>query len=334
MTLWLSLLFCLVLIAFSGYYLSRFGDIISEKTGMSASWVGLILLSTATSLPELVTGISAVTMANAPNIAVGNALGSTVFNLAILIVLDAIYRPETLYSRAAQGHILSAALGALLIAFAGFSLLLSDAGISPSIAHVGMYTPFFILVYLISIHVVHKYEQKTINQYTEASSKRYVHISLTQAILGFSGAAAVVIAAGTWLPLIAKDLASLMGWGQSFVGTLLVAAVTSAPEVVVTVSALRLNALDMAIANVLGSNLFNIIYLAVDDIFYTQGSILAHVESSHAISAFTAVMMSALVIVGLVLRPQRRAFLKLSWISLGLFLMFILNAWILFEHGL
>ena len=57
------------------------------------------------------------------------------------------------------------------------------------------------------------------------------------------------------------------------------AAVTSAPDVVVTVSALRLNALDMAIANVLGSNLFNIIYLAVDDIFYKQGSILAHLES-------------------------------------------------------
>jgi cation:H+ antiporter len=73
-------------------------------------------------LPELVTGISSVTVANAPNIAVGDMPGSTVFNLAILVLLHALYKRETLYRRAAQGHILSASLGTLLIAFAGFSL--------------------------------------------------------------------------------------------------------------------------------------------------------------------------------------------------------------------
>ena len=66
MMLWIQLLICLVVIGYAGYFLSRYGDIIAEKTGMSASWVGLILLSTATSLPELVTGISAVTVAMRP----------------------------------------------------------------------------------------------------------------------------------------------------------------------------------------------------------------------------------------------------------------------------
>src|SRR3989338_3167439 len=145
MLLWLQLLLCLAVIGYAGYFLSRYGDIIAEKSGVSASWVGLILLSTATSLPELVTGISAVTFADAPNIAVGDVLGSTVFNLAILVMLDALYRRETMYSRAAQGHILSAALGALLIAFAGFSLLLDHAGMSPAFGHVGLYSPFILL---------------------------------------------------------------------------------------------------------------------------------------------------------------------------------------------
>ena len=90
MLIWLQLLLCLTVIGYAGYFLSRYGDIIAEKSGISASWVGLILLSTATSLPELVTGISAVTFADAPDIAVGDVLGSTVFNLAILVVLDAL----------------------------------------------------------------------------------------------------------------------------------------------------------------------------------------------------------------------------------------------------
>jgi cation:H+ antiporter len=122
MLIWLELLFCLAVIGYAGYFLSRYGDIIAEKTGMSASWVGLILLSTATSLPELATGISSVSFADAPNIAVGDVLGSTVFNLAILVMLDRLYKRETLYSRARQGHILSASLGSILISFTGFSL--------------------------------------------------------------------------------------------------------------------------------------------------------------------------------------------------------------------
>ena len=333
MLLWLQLLICLAVIGYAGYFLSRYGDIIAEKTGMSASWVGLLLLSTATSLPELATGISSVTIANAPNIAVGDVLGSTVFNLAILVLLDGLYKRETLYSSAAQGHILSASLGSLLIAFAGFSLLLDQAGMSPALWHVGFYSPFIVLVYLVAMRAVYSYEHRTVAEYTEIAAERYPDVTLRNAIKGYAWSALAVVLAGIWLPFVASDIAELMGWGRSFVGTLLVAGVTSAPEMAVTISALRIGALDMAIANLLGSNLFDIIILAIDDLFYTEGSLLAHVEASHALTAFTAVMMSALVAVGLTFRPQGRAILGLTWVSLGLLMLYVFNSWLLFEHA-
>lgn len=333
MLIWLEFLFCLAVIGYAGYFLSRFGDIIAEKTGMSASWVGLILLSTATSLPELATGISSVSFADAPNIAVGDVLGSTVFNLAILVMLDGLYKRETLYSRAGQGHILSASLGSILIAFAGFSLLLDQAGMSPKFGHVGFYSPFIVLVYLVAMRAVYSYEHRTLAQYTEVSAERYPDLTLRSAVKGYALAAGAVVLAGTWLPFIANDLAELMGWGKSFVGTLLVAGATSSPEVAVTISALRIGALDMAIANLLGSNLFDILILAIDDFFYSKGSLLANVDASHALTAFTAVMMSSLVAVGLTFRPQGRAVLGLTWVSLGLFMLYVLNSWILFEHA-
>ena len=332
MLLWLQLLLCLTVIGYAGYYLSRYGDIIAEKTGMSGSWVGLILLSTATSLPELVTGISAVTVANAPDIAVGDVLGSTVFNLAILVLLDGLYKRETLYSRAAQGHILSASLGTLLIAFAGFSLLLDHAGMSPSYWHIGLYSPFILMVYLVAMRAVYSHEHSTLSEYTEESAERYPNVTLRNAVKGYAIAAVAVVIAGSWLPFIAKDISVMMGWGQSFVGTLLVAGVTSAPEVAVTISALRIGALDMAIANLLGSNLFDIVILAVDDVFYTKGPLLAHVDSSHALTAFTAVMMSAIVAVGFTFRPRKRIVLGLTWVSLALLMLYVLNTWILFGH--
>jgi cation:H+ antiporter len=170
-------------------------------------------------------------------------------------------------------------------------------------------------------------------EYTEESAERYPDVTLHSAVKGYLLAAIAVVLAGSWLPFVAKDISDMMGWGQSFVGTLLVAAVTSAPEAAVTISALRIGALDMAIANLLGSNLFDIIILAVDDLFYTDGPLLANVSSSHALTALAAAMMSALVAVGLIFRPQGRAVLGLTWISLGLFMMYVLNSWILFEHA-
>ena len=333
MLYWLQFLVCLAIIGYAGYFLSRYGDIIAEKTGMSASWIGLLLLSTATSLPELATGISAVTVARAPDIAVGDVLGSTVFNLAILVLLDALYKRENIYSRAAQGHILSASLGSVLIAFAGFSLLLDHAGRSPALWHIGFYSPFIVLVYLVAMRVVYSYERRIVSEYAGASAERYPDVTLRSAAKGYAKAALAVVLAGIWLPFVAKDISDMMGWGQSFVGTLLVAAATSAPEAAVTISALRIGALDMAIANLLGSNLFDIIILAVDDLFYTDGPLLAHVDASHALTAFTAVMMSSLVTVGLIFRPQGRVVLGLTWVSLGLFMLYVLNTWILFEHA-
>jgi cation:H+ antiporter len=333
MLLWLQLLICISIIGFAGYFLSRYGDIIAEKSGLSASWVGLLLLSTATSLPELVTGVSSVSFAKVPDIAVGDVLGSAVFNLAIMVLLDAFYKRDSLYGKAAQGHILSASLGMLLIAFAGFSLLLDKAGMNLAIGHVGLYTPFIVLVYLVAMRVVYSYEQRTVSEYTEQSAERYPGTSLRRAIQGYLMAASAVVLAGVWLPFVAKDISDMMGWGQSFVGTLLVAAVTSAPEAAVTLSALRIGALDMAIANLLGSNLFNIVILAIDDIAYPEGPLLANVDMSHTLTAFAAVMMSALVVVGLVFRPQRRVVLGLTWVSLGLLMLYVLNSWILFEHA-
>lgn len=333
MLIWLQLLLCLTIIGYAGYYLSRYGDIIAEKTGMSASWVGLLLLSTATSLPELVTGLSSVTAADAPDIALGDILGSTVFNLAMLVMLDALYRSEALYTRAAQGHILSASLGTLLIAFTGFSLLLERGGMSPALAHIGLYTPLIIAVYLASMRAVYNYEHRTLSDYAEKEAERYPEVTLRSAIKGYAQSALAVVFAGSWLPFVARDISDMMGWGHSFVGTLLVAAVTSAPEAAVTLSALRIGAIDMAIANLLGSNLFDIIILAIDDLFYDKGPLLAHVNFSHALTAITAVMMGTLVIVGLVFRPRGRAVFGLTWISLALLMLYVLNAWLLFEHA-
>lgn len=89
-----------MLIAWAGYVLGRSADALAEAHGWGRGWVGLALLATVTSLPELASGISAVAFVDAPNLAVGNALGACVVNLLFLVVVDALQRHQPMYRAA------------------------------------------------------------------------------------------------------------------------------------------------------------------------------------------------------------------------------------------
>jgi len=330
---WLYLALCIVVIGFAGARLSRYGDVIAEKTGLGRSWVGLVLLATVTSLPELVTGLSAVTIADVPDIAVGDVLGSCVFNLGILVVVDFLHRDEPVYTRASRGHILSAGFGVILIGLVGASIVLAHFGALPAIGHVGLYSPLIVIIYLVAMNMVFHYEKREMAEFVEESAERYPDIGLRRALAGYALAGAFVVAAGTWLPFIGADIAEEMGWHKSFVGTLLVAAATSAPEIAVTLAAVRIGALDMAIANLFGSNLFDILIVAIDDLFYLKGPILSHVSPVHAISALSAIIMTGVATVGLFYRPTARLASTVGWISISLLALYLLNSYVLFRHG-
>jgi cation:H+ antiporter len=330
---WLQFGACAALIAVAGTKLSRYADVIADKTGLSGNWIGLILLATVTSLPELATGISSVTIADAPNIAVGDVFGSCVFNLAILVVLDFLHRGESVYRRANQGHVLSAGFGIVLIGFAGLNLLLGDRVAAVAVGHVSAATPLIIVTYVIAIRAVFIYERNQTREFVAAIADRYPQLTLRRAVIRYSAAAIVIVAAGIWLPFVGVQLSTVMGWHNTFVGTLFIAAATSLPELAVTVAALRIGALDMAMGNLLGSNLFNIAILAVDDLFFLKGPLLARVSSLHAMSALSAVVMTGIVIVGLVYRPRTRLFGAVGWISLGLLTVYLLNSFVLYLYG-
>lgn len=331
--IWLEFAAAVVLIGLAGPQLSRNGDVIAEKTGLSGSWIGLVLIAAVTSLPELVTGVSSVTIAGTPDIAVGDVFGSCVFNLLILVVLDFLQRGESVYRRARQGHVLSAAFGVLLIGIAGMSILLHGRGAELRIGHVGFYTPVILIFYAMAMRTVFSYEKEHRAEYTEEMAERYPDRTLRGAVLRYAGAGLVVVAVGTALPFIGAELASAMKWERSFVGTLFIAGVTSLPELVVTIAALRIGAIDMAIADLFGSNLFDMAVLAIDDIFFLKGPLLSNVSPANAVSAFSAMIMTGIAILGLFYRPRARLFRSVGWVSIGLFVMYLINSYVLYLHG-
>ncbi|MDP1949615.1 MAG: sodium:calcium antiporter [Nitrosomonas sp.] len=330
--IWLEFSACALLIGVAGSQLARYADVIADKTGLSASWIGLMLLATVTSLPELVTGISSLTLANVPNIAVGSILGSCVFNLAILIVLDFLIRGKSIYRRISQSHILSAGFSVVLIGLIGLSVLLADKEPTLSFAHTGAYTPIIVLLYLIAMRTLFIHEHEQMQQFVAQVADRYPDITLRRSGAYYALAALVVISTGVYLPFIGTRLAEVMGWHQTFMGTLFIAGVTSLPELAVTMAALRIGALDMAVANLLGSNLFNIFILAFDDLIYLEGPLLSHISPLHAFTAMSAVVMNGIIIIGLVYRPKTRLFKSVGWISFALLTLYLLNTYVLYLY--
>jgi cation:H+ antiporter len=117
-----------------------------------------------------------------------------------------------------------------------------------------------------------------------------------------------------------------MGWQASFVGTMFVALATSMPEVTVVVTAVRMRAVELTMGDLLGSNLFNLLVLALDDLAYTPAPLLGIASPIHATTAFVAVLMTGIAIVGLIYRPERRLFGMVSWISLSLVAVYLAYA--------
>ena len=327
---WLVLQFlaCAVVIGRAGYVLSHSADQLADAFGWGRGWVGLALLATVTSLPELASGISAVTLVHAPNLAVGNALGACVFNLAFLVVVDAVQPRQPIYRHASATHLLSAAFGVVMLGLAALGLIAGAS--SPAVLNLGLISPVLLALYLLALRSVHAHESAAVAAAAAAADRAVREATPPDVIRAaqrrFGVAALAVLAAGSWLPEVADELATAAGLSRSFVGTVLMALVTTLPEMAVTFGALRLGALDMAIGNLLGSNLFNVTILAVDDLFYTRGPLLADAAPVHAGTAVSAAVMTGLVMIGLVMRPQGRVLRVTSWISIGLAAAYLINA--------
>lgn len=156
----------------------------------------------------------------------------------------------------------------------------------------------------------------------QAEEFRYQAITVRSAVTGYLLNALVVIAAAVALPGIGAGIARMTGLGQTFVGNIFIAVATSLHEVVVSLAAVRMGAIDLAIGNLLGSNLFNISILAVDDLFYLTGPILSHAQGSHIVSSLAAISMTAIMIVGLTYRSEKKL-LFLAWDSMGVLLLYL-----------
>ncbi|MDP2903457.1 MAG: hypothetical protein Q8N96_10175 [Methylovulum sp.] len=220
-----------------------------------------------------------------------------------------------------------------MIGLNGLGMNLALNGKVLTLGHIGIFSPVILVVYLIAVYTVFSYESRQIKLYTEKEPDAYPDLTLAGVIIRYLAAALVVIFTGIWLPMVAKQIAQIMHWNESFVGTLLVGFITTVPEMTVAVTAVRIQALDMAIGGIFGSNLMNNAILAVEDIVYKRGPIFSKISPVHTVSVVTSLIMTGFAIIGLFFRPEQRILKMIGWISWALLLLILVNSYFMFING-
>jgi cation:H+ antiporter len=254
---WAYLLAGLVLLALGGEFLVRGAVRLAERLGVSPLVIGLTLVGFGTSTPEMVASVQA-SMAGSPGIAVGNIVGSNIANILLILGVSAVIAPVAVSSRALGrdgGVVLGAAVLFALLGVAGglgrISGLLFLAGLAGYLLYAwrqesagdGGHTAAF--------------EKAEAFDNTHPALHRPANLwhSLGMAL----GGLALVVLGGRLLVDGAIELARMLGIAETVIGLTVVAVGTSMPEMVTSVVAAMRRQSDVALGNVLGSNIYNIL---------------------------------------------------------------------------
>jgi cation:H+ antiporter len=326
--IWLQFGVSAVVVVAAAMKLAEYGDVIAVRTRLGGMFVGTLLLAAATSLPELLTTINSINQA-VPDLAAGNIFGSCMFNMFMLAILDLIVRRTRILRSVLLNHAISGSLAVLLAAMAIFFIL---ADLPFAIGWLGVDSLILMGLYIGGVWVLNSNNPMVMEE-GDLDPEEDGMASLRTGMIGFGLATIALLLVTPILVRSSAGIAVLLGVSTGFIGAALVAVVTSLPEMVTTIAAVRLGAYDLAIGNLFGSNCFNIFALALTDVFYTQGRFLGDINAVMTVAAMLGLLLTSMGLFGNVARIERR-FGIMEFDAFIIAITYLAGMWLLYSRGL
>lgn len=238
----------------------------AKKLHVSSLVIGLTIVAFGTSAPELVVTVLASLNGN-NDIAFGNVVGSNILNVLLILGVAALLSPLTVHKNTVWKEIPLALLAALLVFLLGSDVLIDPAYLSQSIPKssalptAGILSRidgwvlicFFMVFLYYAFATARQGIEEGVNTDTDEVAILTAKKSALYILFGLTG----LIVGGRWIVNGSIQLSALMGLSEKFVGLTIVSLGTSLPELATTVVAARKQQSDIAIGNVVGSNIFN-----------------------------------------------------------------------------
>ena len=329
---WIKFLVSAAAISFAALKLARYADVVALRTKLGGMFVGTLILGFATSLTEILITVNAVTRGY-PSLAVGNLLGANMVHMLVLAILDVLHNNRRLLRKAAARHGLTGSLTTTMISLVVFFILVNlPYEVSIGQMTLGLDSLILIAFFVFAMLLLQKQSQIQVLQ-PQVQEIPPDFPSLRTSILWLLGAAAVLMLATPYLVDSSVEIANLTGLGITFIGSTLVAIVTSFPELVSTISAARIGADDMAIGNLFGATMVNMAVLGLADFFYTEGRFIATVDPSFLIVGMLGLIMTLMALIGNLARLERKV-LFIEADSLVILLVYFGGVALLYVQGI
>ncbi len=249
------LLLGVALIIFAANWLTDGAASIARRWGISDMMVGLTVVAFGTSAPELSISLVSALQGSAP-MAIGNVVGSNIFNVLVIIGIVALVRPIKVQPSVMVNELGLVILSSLALLAIGCSDILGDFGIREVSRVEGILLLIFFAIFLRYTFSQAKNAEPEDPTATNAASKKDIPVwkSILMVIIGLAG----LVYGGDRFVAGASGVAISLGMSEAMVGLTIVAAGTSLPELAASVAAAIKGNQGIAIGNVIGSNIFNI----------------------------------------------------------------------------
>jgi len=287
----------------AGTQLTRKADEIAVVTGLSAALIGGMLLGATTSLSGTVVSIATALQGHA-DLAIGNAIGGIVVQTAFLAVADLFYRRGNLEYSAASVSTLMQSM--LLMALLSLPLLAMSV---PSFTLFAIHplSPLLIVVYVAGMRLVDRAEQQPMwRPEPSVPERRSADTEFPQRApwLGFALLIPVAAGAGFGLAEVGVALSTKTGLSQTAIGAAFTAVVTSLPELVTAVAAVRRGALQLAVSGIIGGNAYDVLFLSLSDVAYREGSLYHAFTDDHVLLMALGILMTSVLALGMLKRDR------------------------------
>ncbi|WP_254449478.1 sodium:calcium antiporter [Anabaena sp. UHCC 0253] len=251
-----------------------------------------------------------------------------------MALLDIYNGPDPVLQRAQISHGLAASLGCAMLGVTAGGILVAKTEINLTIGWVGIPSIILFLLYFLSARMIAKFEIKRRAQVLEEEIEafQYRHITSKQAYLKFIFLSVMIVILGIWLAYLGDQVAAVTGLGESFIGAILLATATSLPEVVASLAAVRLNAVDLAVSNVFGSNITNLAILGFYDFVYLQGSLWLNISQIHIFTTILAMIMTSVAITGLIYHAVSGSRMYITWDGLTLIALYVSGMYVIYRN--
>ena len=288
--------------------ITRLADLIADRTGMGEAMAGGLLLGAATSLSGLTVSATSA-WAGAASLAIANGVGGIAAQTAFLAAADIAFRKANLEHAAAEPANLFQA--ALLMALLTLPIL---AFALPAQSVFGVHPASIVMAagYLYGVRVAAEVRADPMWEPVETEETRHDepedederHRSVWRPALAFAVLAAILGVAGWVIAQAASVGTARLGLSSTLVGAAGTALVTSMPELVTTVAAVRRGALQLAVGGIIGGNTFDTLFLVASDVSYREGSIYSAIGDTDVYWLTTGLLMTAILLGGLILRER------------------------------